>query len=50
MAVISTVANIIFWQVHDLLVSVFKLGGKVFQIKEMGTGVILRKIFSGKLV
>ena len=50
MAVISIVAIIIFWQVHDPLVSVLKLGGKGFQIQEMGTGLILRRIFSAKLV
>ena len=50
MAVISIVAIIIFWQVHDLLVSIVKLGGKGFQIQEMGTGLILRKIFCAKLV
>ena len=50
MAVISIVAIIIFWQVHDLLVSVVKLGGKGFQIQEMGTDLILRKIISAKLV
>ena len=43
-------AIIIFWQVHDLLVSTIKLGGKGFQIQEMGTGLIPRKIFSAKLV
>ena len=50
MAVISIVAIIILRQVHDLLVSVVKLGGKGFQIQEMGTGLILRKIISAKLV
>ena len=50
MAVISIVAIIMFWQAHDLLVSAIKLGEKSFQIQEMGTGLILRKIFSAKLV
>ena len=50
MAVVSIVPIIIFWQVHDLLVSVVKLGGKGSQIQEMGTGLILGKIFSAKLV
>ena len=50
MAVVSIVPIIIFWQVHDLLVSVVKLGGKGSQIQEMGTGLILRKIFTAKLV
>ena len=50
MAVISIVPIIIFWQVHDLLVSVVKLGGKGSQIQEMGTGLTLRKIFTTKLV
>ena len=51
MAVISILAiMIIFSQVHDLLVSTVKLGGKGFQIQEMGTGVIRRKIFITKLV
>ena len=36
---ISIVAIIIFWQVHDLLFSVVKLGGKSFQIQEMGIPV-----------
>ena len=46
MAVISIVAIIIFWQVHDLLVSVVKFGGNGFQIQEMVTGLII----SAKLV
>ena len=48
-AVISIVA-ITFWQVHDLLVNVVKLGGKGCQIQEMATSQIFRKIFSAKLV
>ena len=36
--------------IHDLLVRTIKLGGKGFQIQEMGTGLILRKIISAKLV
>ena len=36
---ISLVAIIIFWQVHDLLFSVVKLGGKSFQIQEKGIPV-----------
>ena len=35
-AVISIVFIIIFWQVHDLLISVVKLREKGFQIQEMG--------------
>ena len=50
MAVISIVAIIIFWQVHDVLVSVLELGVKGFQVQEMGSGLILRKMFSVKLV
>ena len=50
MTAISIVAIIIFWQVHDLLVNALKLGGKGFQIQEIGTGLILRRIFSAKLV
>ena len=50
MAVISIVAIIILRQVHDLLDSVVKLGGKGFQIQEMGTGVIRRKIFNTKFL
>ena len=50
MAVISIVAIIILRQVRDLLVSVVKFGGKAFQIQEMGTDLILRKIISAKLV
>ena len=50
MAVISIVAIIIFLPVHELLVSVVKLGAKGFQIQEMGTGPLLRKIFNVKLV
>ena len=49
MAVISIVAIIIiFSQVHDLLVSIVKLGGVGFQVQEMGTGLIRRKIFNTK--
>ena len=51
MAVISIVAIIIiFSQVHDLLVSTVKLGGVGFQVQEMGTGLIRRKIFSTKFL
>ena len=34
MAVISIVAIIIFWQVHDLSVSVVRLGGRVFRFRK----------------
>ena len=50
MAIISIVAIIIFWQVHDVLFSVVKLGGKGFQTQEMGTGPTLWKISSAKLI
>ena len=50
MAVISIVAIIILRQVHDLLFSVVKFGRNGFQIQEMGTSLILRKIISAKLV
>ena len=41
-------ATIIFGQVYELLVDVVKLGEKGFQIQEMGTGAIIRKILSAK--
>ena len=50
MAVISFVVIIIFWQVRDLLISTVKLGGKGFQIQEMGTGEIRRKTFNTKFL
>ena len=50
MPVYPIVAILIFWQVHDLLVSAVKLEGKGFQIQEMSTSLILREIFSAKLV
>ena len=50
MAVISIVAIMMFWQVHDVLVSVVKLGGKGFQTQEMGTSPTLWKISNAKLI